>query len=146
MGMTCLLQGLSMISYFRFAVVGCGVTEFVFFSPQFSFLRLVCNIFICACTCRLTKSLAVGWAKYGIRVNCLIPGWIATDLTQGAIGNPVVHGTIVGKTPDPKGFGAISDTAGTACFLASSASDFVTGVSIPVDGGFAVSINVQAGL
>ncbi len=86
---------------------------------------------------QLTKSLACGWAKDNIQVNAVLPGWIDTDLTRGARQyNAALHDYVLSRTP-AKRWGTIDDMAGIAVFLASSASDFVTGAAIPVDGGYA---------
>ena len=94
----------------------------------------------------LTKSLAVSWAKDKIQVNCVIPGWIHSDLAGPAIDHPVIGGAIKAKTPDPRGYGFPEDMAGLTIFLASKSSDFITGQSIAVDGGFSVSMAPRAGL
>ena len=86
---------------------------------------------------QLTKSLAVAWARDNIQVNAIIPGWISTDMTSGIQTNEAAHDRIVQRTPAGR-FGTPAECAGAAVFLASSASDFVTGVSIPVDGGYAI--------
>jgi 2-deoxy-D-gluconate 3-dehydrogenase len=87
---------------------------------------------------QLTKSLAVAWAPQNIQVNCIIPGWIVTDMTARGHADPEFSGRILGRTPAGR-WGEPEDCAGPAVFLASRASDFVTGVSIPVDGGYAVA-------
>ncbi len=87
---------------------------------------------------QLTKSLAVAWARHNVQVNCIIPGWISTDMTARGQANPEFSARIVGRTPAGR-WGEPRELGGTAVFLASKASDFVTGVSIPVDGGFAVA-------
>jgi 2-dehydro-3-deoxy-D-gluconate 5-dehydrogenase len=86
---------------------------------------------------QLTKSLAVAWAPHNIQVNCVLPGWIVTEMTSRGVQNPEFSDRIVGRTPAGR-WGEIGDMAGAAVFLASPASDFVTGVSLPVDGGWAV--------
>ncbi len=86
---------------------------------------------------QLTKSLAVAWAKHNIQVNCILPGWLMTELTQPVYDHADLSPAIVARTPAGR-WGQPADIAGTAAFLASRASDFVTGVSIPVDGGFSV--------
>ncbi len=86
---------------------------------------------------QLTKSLAAAWAKDGIQVNAILPGWIDTDLTQVAKQQiPDLHDRILARTPAQR-WGTPADLQGIAVFLASSASDFVTGAAIPVDGGYA---------
>jgi 2-deoxy-D-gluconate 3-dehydrogenase len=88
---------------------------------------------------QLTKSLAVAWAKDNIQVNVVLPGWIDTELTVGArqqmegLNERVLTRTPAGRWGEP------ADLAGIAVFLASAASDFVTGTAIPLDGGFSVS-------
>ena len=84
----------------------------------------------------LSKALATSWAQDNIQVNSILPGWIDTDLTVGA--RAQVEGlneAVLARTPAGR-WGAASDLAGTAVFLASKASDFVTGAAIPVDGGY----------
>lgn len=89
---------------------------------------------------QLTKSLSSAWAKDNIQVNCILPGWIDTELTQGARRvRPSLHDTVVERTP-LKRWGQPQDLAGAAVFLCSRASDFVTGVALPVDGGFSSSM------
>jgi 2-deoxy-D-gluconate 3-dehydrogenase len=86
---------------------------------------------------QLTKSLAIAWAKDGIQVNAILPGWIRTDLTA-AIERPENrerHTSISSRIPSGR-WGEPGDLAGTAVFLASRASDYVTGTAIPVDGGY----------
>ncbi len=83
----------------------------------------------------LTKSLAIAWAKDGIRVNAVAPGWIATPLTQQLQDDPERSRTILERTPMAR-WGTPSDLVGPALFLASAAARFVTGVVLPVDGGY----------
>ena len=94
----------------------------------------------------LTKSLAVSWADDGIQANCILPGWIKTPLAQPAIQHPIVGKAIRQKTPGHKAYGYPEDIVGLAIFLASRASNFVTGQSIAVDGGFSTSMLPHAGL
>jgi 2-deoxy-D-gluconate 3-dehydrogenase len=85
---------------------------------------------------QLTKSLAIAWAKDNIQVNAVLPGWIDTELTQGARRHvPELHDRVLTRTPAGR-WGAPEDLAGIAVFLAAPASDFVTGAAIPVDGGY----------
>ncbi len=86
---------------------------------------------------QLTKSLAVAWAKYNIQVNCILPGWLKTELTQPVYEHPEWGTAILKRTPAGR-WGVPDDMRGIAVFLASRASDFVTGTAIPVDGGFSV--------
>ncbi len=85
---------------------------------------------------QLTKSLASAWARDNIQVNAVLPGWIDTELTKGA--REQVSGLnekVLARTPAAR-WGTPDDMAGIAVFLASPASDFVTGTAIPVDGGY----------
>jgi 2-deoxy-D-gluconate 3-dehydrogenase len=88
---------------------------------------------------QLTRSLATAWAADDIQCNAVLPGWIDTELTQGAREQvPGLNERVLARTPAGR-WGVPSDLAGVAAFLASSASDFVTGAAIPVDGGFSVA-------
>ena len=88
---------------------------------------------------QLTKSLAVAWAPDNIQVNAILPGWLYTDLTRGAMEQlPELHDRVLQRTPQRR-WGEPEDLAGAAVFLASRASDFVTGVAFPVDGGYSIS-------
>ena len=87
---------------------------------------------------QLTRSLAVAWARDNIQVNCILPGWINTDLSAGGKRDiPGLEERVKARTPAGR-WGDPVDLAGTAVFLASPASDFLTGLAIPVDGGYAV--------
>jgi 2-dehydro-3-deoxy-D-gluconate 5-dehydrogenase len=89
---------------------------------------------------QLTKALATSWAKDNIQVNAVLPGWIDTDMTRAAreqvrgLNSLVLMRTPVGR------WGVPEDMAGVAVFLASPASDFITGTAIPVDGGYSVQV------
>lgn len=85
---------------------------------------------------QLTKALASAWAKDNIQVNAILPGWIDTELTRQARKDvPGLHERVLARTPAAR-WGDPDDFAGIAIFLASRASDFVTGAAIPVDGGY----------
>jgi 2-dehydro-3-deoxy-D-gluconate 5-dehydrogenase len=85
---------------------------------------------------QLTKSLAAAWAADNIQVNAVLPGWIDTELTRDARQQVAgLHEKVLARTPAGR-WGVPEDLAGVAVFLASVASDFVTGAAIPVDGGF----------
>ncbi|MCZ6843315.1 MAG: glucose 1-dehydrogenase [SAR324 cluster bacterium] len=87
---------------------------------------------------QLTRALATAWAPDNIQVNCFLPGWIDTELTQGAREHVQgLHERVLARTPVGK-WGHIDDFQGIAVFLAGRASDFVTGTAIPVDGGYSV--------
>jgi 2-deoxy-D-gluconate 3-dehydrogenase len=85
---------------------------------------------------QLTKSLAAGWAADNIQVNVVLPGWVNTDLTKKArVEVEGLHDRVLARTPAGR-WGEAADFAGIAVFLASAASNFITGVAIPVDGGY----------
>ncbi len=89
---------------------------------------------------QLTRSLASAWAADNVQVNCILPGWIDTELTIGARKVlPALHGNVVGRTP-AKRWGQPEDVAGAAVFFCSRASDYVTGTALAVDGGFSSSM------
>lgn len=85
---------------------------------------------------QLTKSLAVAWAKEGIRVNAVAPGWIATPLTQALQEDAARSQGILDRTPMGR-WGRPADVAKAVLFLASDQADFITGAILPVDGGYA---------
>jgi len=85
---------------------------------------------------QLTKSMAIELAPHNIQVNAIAPGWVRTDMTAAVQESPMSD-EIVMRTPAGR-WGRPEEMAGTAIFLASQASDFVTGVTIPVDGGYAI--------
>jgi len=89
---------------------------------------------------QLTKSLATTWARDNIQVNAVLPGWIDTELTQNARREvPDLNEMVLRRTPAAR-WGTGEDMAGIAVFLASSASDFITGTAIAVDGGYSIQV------
>ena len=87
----------------------------------------------------MTRALAVAWAQDHIQVNAILPGWIDTELTRKArIELDGLNERVLTRTPAGR-WGRADDLQGAAVFLATAASDFVTGVSIPVDGGYSAS-------
>jgi 2-deoxy-D-gluconate 3-dehydrogenase len=89
---------------------------------------------------QMTRALATAWAADNIQVNAVLPGWIDTELTQGARRQvDGLHQRVLDRTPAGR-WGLPDDLAGIAAFLAGPGSDFITGAAIPVDGGFAVSM------
>jgi len=89
---------------------------------------------------QMTRSHATAWAEDNIQVNCYLPGWINTDLTIKAREDvPGLHEKVLARTPAGR-WGEPDDLAGLAVYLASPASDFLTGTAIPIDGGFSITI------
>ncbi len=89
---------------------------------------------------QMTRAMATAWAKDNIQVNAVLPGWIDTDLTKRARQQVSgLHDSVEKRTPQAR-WGVPDDMAGVAAFLASAASDFVTGTAIPVDGGFSIAM------
>ena len=85
-----------------------------------------------------TKSCAVAWARHNVQANAILPGWIITEMTnQFKELFPERYKMVQERTPADR-WGIPADLAGTAVFLASNASDFVTGTAIAVDGGYSV--------
>ena len=83
----------------------------------------------------LTKALANEWAPRGVNVNAIAPGYIATDNTQALQDDPERSASILDRIPAGR-WGRGEDLAGASVFLCSSASDYVDGVTLPVDGGW----------
>jgi NAD(P)-dependent dehydrogenase (short-subunit alcohol dehydrogenase family) len=84
---------------------------------------------------QLTKSLAIAYAPDGVRVNAIAPGWIATPLTKDAREDEARHRAIAERTA-MKRWGEPEELVGAVLFLCSPAAAFVTGVILPVDGGY----------
>jgi NAD(P)-dependent dehydrogenase (short-subunit alcohol dehydrogenase family) len=85
----------------------------------------------------LTKSLAIAWAGDGVRVNAVAPGWIATPLTDRQI-DPELRERVVGRTPMRR-WGEPRHIADAVTFLCSPQASFITGVVLPVDGGYSAA-------
>ena len=86
---------------------------------------------------QLTRSLAIGWADEGIRVNAIAPGWIETALTRPLVDDSQRSSEIVKRTPLGR-WGTVEDVTGAALFLCSRQAAFITGAILPVDGGYSV--------
>jgi 2-deoxy-D-gluconate 3-dehydrogenase len=87
---------------------------------------------------QMTRAMATAWAKDNIQVNSILPGWIDTDLTRAAREQVAgLNERVLARTPAAR-WGAPDDFAGIAVFLASPASDFVSGTAIPIDGGYSI--------
>jgi 2-deoxy-D-gluconate 3-dehydrogenase len=89
---------------------------------------------------QLTKSQALAWAKDNIQVNAILPGWFDTELTEKARQEiPGLHERVLSRIPQGR-WAKPADMAGTAVWLASAASNYITGIAIPVDGGYTSSL------
>jgi 2-dehydro-3-deoxy-D-gluconate 5-dehydrogenase len=89
---------------------------------------------------QMTRAMATAWAKDNIQVNAVLPGWIDTALTRRAREQVQgLHERVENRTPAAR-WGTPTDMSGIAAFLASPASDFVTGTAIPVDGGYSIGM------
>jgi 2-deoxy-D-gluconate 3-dehydrogenase len=90
---------------------------------------------------QLTKSMAIELAPHNIQVNAIAPGWIATEMTAPAredAGWAGFNAALLARTPAGR-WGDPDECAGAAVFLASAAADFITGVTLPVDGGYSIA-------
>jgi NAD(P)-dependent dehydrogenase (short-subunit alcohol dehydrogenase family) len=107
----------------------CSMTTYVSFSEVTAYAATKAAVDM------LTKSLACEWATGGVRVNAIAPGVFRTPLNTKALDIPERLAAILGRTPMGR-LGKVDELVGAAIFLASDASAFVTGQTIPVDGGF----------
>lgn len=84
---------------------------------------------------QMTKALALEWAKHNIQVNALCPGYVITPMNEADLNNEKIHNHIIKKIPMRR-LGEIGDMVGAAVFMASNASDYMTGQTLVVDGGW----------
>jgi 2-deoxy-D-gluconate 3-dehydrogenase len=84
---------------------------------------------------QFTKSLSNEWAKLGVNVNCIAPGYVDTEMNSALIDDPVRSRQILERIPAGR-WAKPEDITGAAVFLASSASDYINGIVLPVDGGW----------
>lgn len=87
---------------------------------------------------QMTKSLAMAWAPLGIRVNAIAPGFIVTEQSARARQSSDFTAAIEARTPMRR-WGMPADLVGAALFLASDAASFITGICLPVDGGYSIA-------
>ena len=85
----------------------------------------------------MIRGIAVEHARFGVRANAILPGWIATDMTAGAQGNDKFNDNVIKRVPVRR-WGQPADFGGMAVYLASDASSFHTGDSFLIDGGYAI--------
>ncbi len=84
---------------------------------------------------QFTKVMAVEWAPFNVQANSIAPGFFRTELTKPVFENDTARERIFNRTPMNRA-GEVEELVGAAVYLASEASDFVTGITLPVDGGF----------
>jgi len=90
---------------------------------------------------QLGKSLAAAWGADNIQVNTILPGWIVTEMTSVTRAVPGLQEHVLSRTPAGR-WGRPADFAGIATYFASSASDYVTGTDIQIDGGFTSTLAI----
>ena len=88
---------------------------------------------------QFSRVCAAAWARDNIQVNAVLPGWIETDMTKPRREDNAFNERVLARVPAGR-WGTPDDLAGIAAFLASPASDFVTGAAIPVDGGYSFAV------
>ncbi|AQZ51076.1 MAG: SDR family oxidoreductase [Martelella sp.] len=87
----------------------------------------------------LTRGMCTDWAKYGLQINAIAPGYFETPLNQALVDDPAFTAWLEKRTPAGR-WGNVEELIGAAVFLASSASSFVNGHTLAVDGGITVSV------
>jgi NAD(P)-dependent dehydrogenase (short-subunit alcohol dehydrogenase family) len=85
----------------------------------------------------MIRATAVELARYGVRANAILPGWIETDMTANAAGNPVFQEKVIARVPARR-WGTPADFGGIAVYLASDASSFHSGDTFVIDGGYSI--------
>jgi NAD(P)-dependent dehydrogenase (short-subunit alcohol dehydrogenase family) len=85
----------------------------------------------------MLKGIAVETARYGIRANAILPGWIATDMTAAAQGADVFQTKVISRVPIRR-WGTPDDFGGMAVYLASDASSYQSGTTLVIDGGYSI--------
>ena len=91
----------------------------------------------------MTRDLAAEWAPYGVRVNCVAPGWINTEMNAPLLRHPTAAQRVVERVPLGR-WGEAEDVVGPVLFLASEAARYVTGHLIPIDGGASAIIKLTS--
>ena len=87
----------------------------------------------------LTKGMAADWAQYGLNCNAIAPGYFKTELNEALAANTDFNSWLISRTPAGR-WGEVEELVGVCLFLASSASDFVNGQTIFVDGGLTATV------
>jgi NAD(P)-dependent dehydrogenase (short-subunit alcohol dehydrogenase family) len=121
------------------AMIRQGYGKIINTASLASFIGLPNMVAYCASrggVAQMTKALAEEWAKYGVRVNAIAPGYFLTELTQPLFEDPKRKEWILSKIPMGRSGDAEKDLSGVAVFLASPASDYITGQIIIADGGW----------
>ena len=90
----------------------------------------------------MTRDLAAEWAQFGVRVNCVAPGWFKTEMNAALLKNPALVERILDRVPLRK-LGGPDDVVGPVVFLASDAAAMVTGHLLPIDGGVATIVSLS---
>lgn len=87
----------------------------------------------------LTRGMATDWAKHGLQINAIAPGYFKTPLNQALVDNPEFTGWLEKRTPAGR-WGNVEELVGAAVYLSSNASSFVNGQVLHVDGGMTASV------
>jgi 2-deoxy-D-gluconate 3-dehydrogenase len=115
-----------------------GGGKIINFCSMGSFVSITTSGAYCAAKgglLQLTKVMAMEWAPYNIQVNAVAPGFFNTSLASGIKNNPEAYNKLMIKSP-MKRLAEVDELVGTILYLASPATNFVTGVCVPIDGGF----------